>query len=132
MAPEVLHGTRYDHTVDYWSLGCMLFETLVGYPPFAGSTPDDTWRNLKHWRKVLVRPVFEKGSGDEEFNLQDPAWNFITRCISERKDRLQDIEEKILQLKQKKKDLVASVLSEDAGGAKTLTRDDLDDLFKME
>jgi len=42
------------------------------------------------------------------------------------------IEEKILQLKQKKKDLVASVLSEDAGGAKTLTKDDLDDLFKMD
>jgi SNF2 family DNA or RNA helicase len=42
------------------------------------------------------------------------------------------IEEKILQLKQKKKDLVASVLSEDSGGAKTLTRDDLDDLFKMD
>jgi cell cycle protein kinase DBF2 len=93
MAPEVLHGTPYDHTVDYWSLGCMLFETLVGYPPFAGQTPDDTWRNLKHWKKVLVRPVFEKGSGDEEFNLQDPAWEFITRCISERRDRLQSIEE---------------------------------------
>jgi len=93
MAPEVLHGTPYDHTVDYWSLGCMLFETLVGYPPFAGQTPDDTWCNLKHWKKVLVRPVFEKGSGDEEFNLQDPAWEFITRCISERRDRLQSIDE---------------------------------------
>jgi SNF2 family DNA or RNA helicase len=42
------------------------------------------------------------------------------------------IEEKILQLKQKKKDLVASVLSEDQGGGKLLTRDDLDDLFKLE
>lgn len=42
------------------------------------------------------------------------------------------IEEKILQLKQKKKDLVASVLSEDAGGAKTLSRDDLDDLFRLD
>ena len=28
--------------------------------------------------------------------------------------------------------LVASVLSEDAGGAKTLTKDDLDDLFKID
>lgn len=93
MAPEVLHGTPYDHTVDYWSLGCMLFETLVGYPPFAGQTPDDTWRNLKHWKKVLLRPVFEKGSGDEEFNLQDEAWGFITRCISERNARYQSIEE---------------------------------------
>lgn len=92
MAPEVLHGTPYDHTVDYWSLGCMLFETLVGYPPFAGQTPDDTWLNLRHWRKVLVRPVFDKGSGDEEFNLADAAWEFLTKCITERKDRYQDIE----------------------------------------
>ena len=42
------------------------------------------------------------------------------------------IEEKILELKQKKKDLVASVLSEDSGGAKTLSREDLDDLFKLD
>jgi len=93
MAPEVLHGTPYDHTVDYWSLGCMLFETLVGYPPFAGQTPDDTWLNLRHWKKVLVRPVFEKGTQDEEFNIQDGAWEFITKCITERKDRLQTIEQ---------------------------------------
>jgi len=93
MAPEVLHGTPYDHTVDYWSLGCMLFETLVGYPPFAGQTPDDTWLNLRNWRKVLIRPVFERGSGDEEFNLQNSAWEFIIKCITERKDRLQTIEQ---------------------------------------
>jgi cell cycle protein kinase DBF2 len=93
MAPEVLHGTPYDNTVDYWSLGCMLFETLVGYPPFAGETPDETWLNLRHWRKVLERPVFDKDSKDEEFNLRDSAWNFITKCIADRRDRLQTIEE---------------------------------------
>ena len=42
------------------------------------------------------------------------------------------IEEKILQLKQKKKDLVASVLTEDAGGAKRLTREDVDELFRLD
>lgn len=42
------------------------------------------------------------------------------------------IEEKILQLKQKKKDLVAAVLTEDSGGAKKLTKDDLDDLFRLD
>jgi serine/threonine protein kinase len=93
MAPEVLHGTPYDHTVDYWSLGCMLFETLVGYPPFAGKTPDETWVNLRHWKKVLARPVFDKASGDEEFNMQDSAWNFLIRIITERKYRYQTIEE---------------------------------------
>jgi superfamily II DNA or RNA helicase len=42
------------------------------------------------------------------------------------------IEEKILQLKQKKRDLVSSVLTEDAGGAKRLTREDVDDLFRLD
>lgn len=42
------------------------------------------------------------------------------------------IEEKILQLKQKKKDLVASVLEEDQGGGKTLTKTDLEDLFHFD
>jgi cell cycle protein kinase DBF2 len=93
MAPEVLHGRPYDHTVDYWSLGCMLFETLVGYPPFAGKTPDETWANLGEWKKVLARPVFDKSTGDEEFNMQDSAWNFITRAITERKNRYKTMEE---------------------------------------
>jgi len=42
------------------------------------------------------------------------------------------IEEKILVLKQKKKDLVASVLGEDTGGAKKLTKSDIEDLFKAD
>jgi cell cycle protein kinase DBF2 len=74
MAPEVLRGEEYDFTVDYWSLGCMLFEALTGFPPFAGSTPDETWRNLKHWREVLKRPVWE----DPNYFLSNRTWNFIT------------------------------------------------------
>ncbi len=42
------------------------------------------------------------------------------------------IEEKILQLKAKKRELVAAVLSEDVGGAKKLTRADLEDLFSVD
>ena len=35
MAPEVLRGKPYSFSVDYWSLGCILFEFLAGFPPFA-------------------------------------------------------------------------------------------------
>lgn len=42
------------------------------------------------------------------------------------------IEEKILELKQKKRELVASVLSEDEGGAKKLSKADLEELFQIE
>jgi SNF2 family DNA or RNA helicase len=41
------------------------------------------------------------------------------------------IEEKILELKAKKRELVASVLTEDAGGAKKLTKQDLEELFAV-
>jgi superfamily II DNA or RNA helicase len=40
------------------------------------------------------------------------------------------IEEKILELGGKKRELVGAVLSEDAGGAKKLTRNDLEELFR--
>ncbi|KAI1343403.1 kinase-like protein [Xylariaceae sp. FL0016] len=87
MAPEVLRGEEYDFTVDYWSLGCMLFEALTGFPPFAGSSADETWRNLKHWKEVLKRPVWE----DPNYFLSNRTWNFITTCINSRSKRFSEI-----------------------------------------
>ncbi|KAG6010122.1 hypothetical protein E4U21_000156 [Claviceps maximensis] len=89
MAPEVLRGEEYDYTVDYWSLGCMLFEALTGFPPFAGATPDETWRNLKHWKEVLKRPVWE----DPNYFLSNRTWNFITTCINSRARRFSNIQD---------------------------------------
>ncbi len=42
------------------------------------------------------------------------------------------IEEKILELGEKKRELVGAVLAEDMGGAKKLTKGDLEDLFKFD
>ncbi|KAM0245243.1 hypothetical protein ACHAQJ_010614 [Trichoderma viride] len=89
MAPEVLRGEEYDYTVDYWSLGCMLFEALTGFPPFAGATADETWRNLKHWKEVLKRPVWE----DPNYFLSNRTWNFITTCINSRARRFSNIKD---------------------------------------
>lgn len=77
MAPEVLKGDEYDFSVDYWSLGCMLFEALTGFPPFAGATVDETWKNLKHWREVLKRPTWE----DPNYFISNRTWHFITRSV---------------------------------------------------
>ncbi|KAL9639965.1 MAG: hypothetical protein Q9164_000594 [Protoblastenia rupestris] len=89
MAPEVLKGEQYDFTVDYWSLGCMLFEALSGYPPFAGSTVDETWQNLKDWQSVLKKPKFE----DPNYFLSPRTWDLIQRCISAKKNRFHSIQE---------------------------------------
>ncbi len=88
MAPEILthahHNAKvgvyshgYDYLVDYWSLGCILFEFLCGYPPFAAPSMDEVWVNVYHWQEVLERPVYE--GEDTEFNLSDDAWNLVNR-----------------------------------------------------
>lgn len=89
MAPEVLKGDEYDFTVDYWSLGCMLFEALTGYPPFAGSTVDETWHNLRRWEKVLKKPEYE----DPNYFLSTRTWNLITRCVNSKAKRFKGINE---------------------------------------
>ncbi len=87
MAPEVLKGDEYDFTVDYWSLGCMLFEALAGYPPFAGATVEETWQNLKRWQHVLRKPEYE----DPNYFLSRRTWDLITRLISTKNNRLRGI-----------------------------------------
>ncbi|XP_066602931.1 serine/threonine-protein kinase fused [Prorops nasuta] len=34
MAPELIEECPYDHNADLWSLGCIVYELLVGSPPF--------------------------------------------------------------------------------------------------
>jgi len=89
MAPEVLKGDEYDFTVDYWSLGCMLFEALAGYPPFAGATVDETWQNLKQWKKVLRKPVYE----DPSYFLSKRTWDLIVRLVASKSSRFRGISE---------------------------------------
>ena len=39
IAPEVFTKDGYTETVDWWSLGTIMFEMLAGYPPFSGKSP---------------------------------------------------------------------------------------------
>ena len=77
MAPEILKGERYNLSVDYWALGCILFEFLAGFPPFAGNSPEDTWSNLSNWTESLARPYYQ--AADDVFNLSDSSWDLIVR-----------------------------------------------------
>ncbi|CAH7684635.1 AGC/NDR protein kinase [Phakopsora pachyrhizi] len=91
MAIEVLRGQSYSFSVDYWSLGCILFEFLSGYAPFAGASPEETWANLKNWSRALRRPHYTRPE-DQIFNLSDDAWFAITALINSRDKRLCSLE----------------------------------------
>lgn len=89
MALEILENKPYDYTVDYWALGCILFETIVGYTPFSGSTTDETYSNLKRWKHVLRRPRYEDG----RHVFSDRTWHFITKLIASPNDRLRSFKQ---------------------------------------
>lgn len=66
IAPEVLaaqngaSGYSYTHTVDWWSLGVIMFECLVGYTPFYADDPVTTCRKILRWRQCLEMPAETK------------------------------------------------------------------------
>lgn len=45
-APEILLGVSYTAAIDMWSLGCIAFELLSGYPLFPGHSEYDMLRMI--------------------------------------------------------------------------------------
>lgn len=46
LAPETINGLGQDEMSDWWSLGCILFEFVFGYPPFHADTPEKVFENI--------------------------------------------------------------------------------------
>ncbi len=128
----------------------------VPYEYLDGSTKDRAER-VDHFQSDDGPPIFliSLKAGGSGLNLTaadtvihfDPWWNpAVEDQATDRAHRIGQtkvvttyrliakgtIEEKILELGGKKRELVGAVLSEDAGGAKKLTKTDLEDLFKFD
>ncbi|KAH3675985.1 hypothetical protein WICMUC_002281 [Wickerhamomyces mucosus] len=46
LSPETIMGTGESEVSDWWSVGCILFEFIFGYPPFHDSTPERVFKNI--------------------------------------------------------------------------------------
>ena len=80
IAPEVFGQCGYNETVDWWSVGAILFEMLVGYPPFFSDEPSVTCQKILHWKKTLNIPA--------EVNLSPAATDILKRFMCDADDRL--------------------------------------------
>ncbi|ETO04731.1 kinase, partial [Reticulomyxa filosa] len=47
---------RYDKKVDWWSLGVIMYECCVGFPPFYAEDPLATCRKIVHFRRYFRIP----------------------------------------------------------------------------
>lgn len=64
IAPEVFGNKGYGQEVDWWSIGVILFEMMVGYPPFFADTPSETCQKIIKWEKYFNIPSDAKLSSN--------------------------------------------------------------------
>ena len=55
LSPEVLMGIGYGPSVDWWALGIITFEFLVGFPPFNDESPQQIFQNIL--KREIVWPL---------------------------------------------------------------------------
>ncbi|KAI8924535.1 kinase-like domain-containing protein [Entophlyctis helioformis] len=79
MAPEVLNKKGYFASVDWWSLGVILYEVAVGKRPFRAKTNEGLTHAIMHEDVIF-------GPGSENLNpdLMDMIQQFITRDVRQR------------------------------------------------
>ncbi|XP_052869870.1 serine/threonine-protein kinase Warts [Anopheles cruzii] len=80
IAPEVLLRSGYTQLCDWWSVGVILYEMLVGQPPFLANTAEETQIKVIHWEKTLRIPA--------EAQLTPEAKDIILGLCTKEEDRI--------------------------------------------
>ncbi|KAA1466393.1 AGC/NDR protein kinase [Dentipellis sp. KUC8613] len=80
IAPEIFLQQGYGNECDWWSLGAIMFECLVGYPPFCSETTHETYQKIIHWQYHLVIP--------DDVHLSREAEDLVRRLITSTDRRL--------------------------------------------
>ncbi|KAG5978347.1 Cobalt uptake protein cot1 [Claviceps digitariae] len=80
IAPEIFTNNGYSFDCDWWSLGTIMFECLVGWPPFCAEDSHDTYRKIVNWRQTLYFP--------DDITLRADAESLIRNMVCNTENRL--------------------------------------------
>jgi len=80
IAPEIFLQKGYGKECDWWSLGTIMFECLVGYPPFCSENTHETYQKIMQWQRYLAFP--------DDIHLSREAEDLIRRLITSEDKRL--------------------------------------------
>lgn len=84
-APEVLQQRGYGKECDWWSVGVIMFEMLVGYPPFCSKTQRETYHKIIH-HKITLPKIMEEAMA--EVALSPQAVDLISKLLCDPPERL--------------------------------------------
>jgi serine/threonine protein kinase len=76
LAPEVILRQGYGKTIDYWSMGIILYEFLVGCVPFFGDTPEELFAHVVNDAAIEFPP-------DDDWPLDDNSKDLITSLLQQ-------------------------------------------------
>ena len=82
IAPEILMKKGYGMECDWWSLGAIAFEMMVGFPPFYSDDPMTTCRKIVNWKTYL------QFTPEAEATLSVAAKDFIRGLLCDVNSRL--------------------------------------------
>ncbi|KAI8906318.1 kinase-like domain-containing protein [Gorgonomyces haynaldii] len=80
IAPEVFDKNGYGKECDWWSMGAIMYECLVGYPPFCSDHPQETYQKIMNWREYLYVP--------DDIHLSREAEDLLQRLMCDANMRL--------------------------------------------
>ena len=80
VAPEVINNEGYGEEIDWWSVGAIFYEMLIGFPPFFSENAQITCSKIKNYEKYLSIP--------RERKISSEAKNLINSFLTEPSKRL--------------------------------------------
>lgn len=84
MAPEVIAGDHYDGRCDWWSVGIILFECLVGSTPFVREDRQKTKEAIVDFKRQFPMDALLHGPQ----RVSEEAVDLITSLLTDRERRL--------------------------------------------
>jgi len=88
MAPELIFTKKYDHRVDIWSAGIILYEMFYGVHPFSLKHDDiESVKFLMSRENPLIRPKYSKDSP-----IDDNSMEILKKILTCQENRISGID----------------------------------------
>ena len=80
LSPEMLEGTMHDKTCDWWALGIIMYELLVGIPPFYDRNQNTMFA------KIQMGEIPWPSKQEQGFSVSEDAADLIKKLLN--RDRM--------------------------------------------